>query len=195
MTIDPRRQKFDIAKMGNYYDKAGLLTSGEFETLFEETMEIRRLEIVGLDWLLSDHMLSAYRNVPLVEHYKALAAGLDAPFSGIEKLYQTLIDRQIVPAAILNQTRFFRPPTSPMPLGLMLHSLGLLSEHDVQRALGIKELIRLQTGQRIAVGQIFRSLANISVIDFFQALGIQTGVAFESLDGSAPEIFERVAQR
>ena len=186
---------FDIQSTNQQYLKLGTLTQHEFDAAIQKTVQIRRLYLSGLDWLLMDQLFGALRHVPILHHCEALSAGLKRPFRGMEDLFRVLTDLELIPAGSLNRTQFYRVPQGEKPIGELLVELGLVTAIDLQRALGIQEIIRHRAGTHVAIGQIFRSLCNVSVIDFFQAVSLQVQVPFETLDASAPEIWEKVRLR
>jgi hypothetical protein len=71
----------------------------------------------------------------------------------------------------------------------------LATAKEVESALGIQSLVARELGSKLVLGQIMRSVAHLSTVDLFQALGIQNGVPFTTLDDSAPEIFSTAIRR
>ena len=189
------RRAFNLSKISESYVDAGHMDERGFDEVLEQTVAIRALGIEGLDWLLFDQLISARRDVPLAAHYQALAHGMNRPFSGIHRFYEQLIDLELMPPSVLNRTIFFRPPTGQLRIGELMISLGLLDQTTLHRCIGVKETIKYRAGVSVAVGQVFRSIAGLSIIDFFQALAIQVGVPFEDLDRSAPEIYRLAGDR
>lgn len=189
------RKTFDLDKIGQAYILRGKLDKVAFEKAFKDTVRIRLLNLEGLEWLLFDHMLSVHQTVPLLDHYEALSAGMGTPFLGISEFYGRLIELELLPPAVLNRTIFHRVPTEPLLLGELLVRLGLLTEATLQRALGIQSIILDKTGVKVAIGQIFRSVGHLSIVDFFQVIGVQVGVPFVGLNESAPAIYQAVMTR
>lgn len=186
---------FDLQRTNDAYVNKGVLTQGQFDQAIKDTVKIRRLYLPGVDWLLVDQLLSAFRHVSLLDHCEALSAGLGRDFEGIEDLYRVMIDVELVPPWVLNRTYFARHPAKIGLLGNLLEELGVIDSVDLQRVLGIKEVILERTGLRIALGQMFRSFGSVSIVDFVQALGLQVNIPFESLDGSAPDIWAAASRR
>ena len=186
---------FDLSRTNAAYIQKGVLTQTQFDQAIKDTVKIRRLYLPGLDWLLMDQLLSAFRHISLLDHCEALSAGLGREFEGIEDLYRVMIDIEIVPPWVLNRTKLHRIPQEIGLLGNLLEELGIISGVDLQRALGIKEIIHERTGLRIALGQMFRSFGHLSIVDFMQALGLQVGIPFEGLDESAPQIWSAASRR
>lgn len=188
-------QAYDPTRARAFYAEQALLSEADFAQLFADTVRVRSLGFEEFDWLLFDHILSAYRHIPLVSHFQAAAAGLGLEYRGIEPLYEYLIGKGLMPPWTLNRTTFYALPKPDLRLGELMTALGLMSDGEVQRGLDIARTIREKVGVTAAVGQIFRSVGRVSMIDFFQVLGHQVGVPFVGLDDSAPEIFSAAMMR
>ncbi len=80
-------------------------------------------------------------------------------------------------------------------MGELLSELGLIEDVTIQRALEIKAIIGGSAGVDPSIGQIFRSVGQLSMVDFFQVLAIQVGLSFDGLDDSAPAIFRAAMDR
>lgn len=187
---------FDMQAMRRYYQDHNLLAPEEFEQTFEETLAIRALQLPDLDWLLYDQLLSVNRaKIPLLNHYEALAVGLHVPFEGITSFLEMMVHLKLFPAAVLNRTIFYRAPERGLKIGDLMRSLGLVTAKELERALAVQQIVQSKIGSRPVLGQVLRSVASVSSVDLFQALGIQSGVPFITLDDSAPEIFAAAIQR
>lgn len=185
---------FDLAAAAQVYEQRGL-SADSFWELVQQTLDIRALEIAELDWLLFDHVLSSAGFIPLTVHFEALAAGHGMPFEGIEDLHVKLIDAEILPPWILNRTHFHHIPQRTSDLGQILVGLGLLAEPTLRRAEDIKAFVVQKTGVDPSIGQVLRSVASLSTVDFFQVMGLRLHIPFHSLDESAPEIYESSVAR
>ena len=187
---------FRMQAMRVYYEHNKLLEPKEFERIFEETLKIRALGLPDLNWLLYDQLLSVNRaKVPLLNHYEALAVGLNVPFEGISSFLDLMVQLKLIPPSVLNRTIFYRGPDRGLKIGEVMLALGLVTSKQLQQALAIQETIQNTIGSRPVLGQVLRSVASVSAVDLFQALGIQTGIPFISLDDSAPEIFAAAIRR
>lgn len=186
------RRMFVLTKIREFYVGKSLLTEEGFASMFRD---VKRIRGIGVDWVLPDHVLSVCRHMDLNDHFEALSVGIGMPYNGIEALLENLIELELEPPTILNRTVFYRPPKAPRLLGELLVELGLLDVQTLQRGLGIKTLIQHGVGVDAAVGQVVRCISSLSIVDLFQALAIQTGIPFESLDTSAPQIFAAAMQR
>jgi hypothetical protein len=123
-----------------------------------------------------------------------LAAAYGLAFEGIERFYAAMIESGLLPPWLLNQTRFYKAPTQPTRIGELMCRLGLISDHTLQRCLGIQRLME-GMGLKPALATIISSVDAVSVPDIYQALSIQCGIRFVSLDESAPRIFEVTVKR
>jgi CheY-like chemotaxis protein len=187
---------FDMQAMRRYYHYHQLLAPEEFERTFEETLKIRALQLADLDWLLYDQLLSVNRaKIPLLNHYEALAVGLHVPFEGITSFLEVMVQLNLFQPAVLNRTIFYRAPQRGLKIGDLMLVLGLVTPKELERALVIQEIVESKIGSRPVLGQVLRSVALVSSVDLFQALAIQNGLPFVTLDDSAPAIFEAAMQR
>jgi len=187
---------FDMQAMLSYYQHHDLLQPDEFERTIEETLNIRALGLPDLDWLLYDQLLSVNRaKIPLLSHYEALAVGLHMPFEGITSFLEVMVHLKLFPPAVLNRTIFYRAPPRGLKIGEVMGALGLATAKELERALFIQDVIEQKIGCRPVLGQVLRSVASVSPVDLFQALGIQNGIPFVTLDDSAPEIFAAAITR
>jgi CheY-like chemotaxis protein len=191
-----RSHAFDMGAMSRYYEHEGLLKAEEFGRTFEDTIKIRALNLPDLDWLLFDQLLSVYRErIPLLHHYEALAVGLHVPFTSITNFLELMIQLKLLLPSVLNRTIFYRAPKPGRKIGEVMVELGLVTGQELARALAIQSTIEEKVGSRAVLGQVLRSVANLSTVELSQALGIQSGVPFTTLDGSAPEIFATAIRR
>lgn len=179
----------------DYYVEHGAIDEKGFWNLFDDMFQIRMLELPDLDWVLFDHALSVFRRVPLLTHYRAIAAGMSMPFEGISEFCEAAVRAGDMPPWTLHQTSFPRFPEGELRIGELMVAVGALDQAAVDRSLEIKKIIKSETGIDAAVGQIFRSVSRLSLPDFFQVLGHQVGIPFESMNASAPAIFEAAMKR
>lgn len=186
---------FNPLLAGKFYADHGAIDDAEFSQIFEDMVRVRMLKLPELDWVLFDHALSVCRHVPLRTHYGAIAAGLKIPFEGIREFCEAAIQAGNMPGWSLNQTKYYQLPRRELRIGELLVEVGALHPEVVDRCLEIKSIIKAKLGIDAAVGQIFRSVGRLSIPDFFQVLGHQTGIPFVSLNESAPAIFEAAMQR
>ena len=180
---------FNLPAAARVYETHAQMSEAAFWQLVRKTLEIRALGIPGLDWLLFDHVLSATTTTPLEVHFEALAAGHEMPFRGIEDLHLQLIEAKILPPWVLNRTHFHEVPSDRSDLGRFMVELGLLAEPTLRRASEIKTLVLDKTGVDPSLGQVLRSVGALSMVDFFQVMGLRLRIPFESLDQSAPTIY------
>ncbi len=188
--LDKLRREFDTPAFCEVYFRRVGLPKQEVEHFLFETLQIQQMNIPGLAWFPVSHLISTCPDIPLPVHYEALAAAHDQPYEGIEAFYRRMIEDDLLPAWMLNRTHFHRPPTERLRVGELMCELGLISDHTLQRCLGIQRLIREKKGLRPALATIISVVDCVSVTDFFQALGIQYKIPFRNLDESAPAIFE-----
>ena len=195
-TYDKRLHRFfNVDSARDAFVSAGYLGKTEFDQVIKDTVKVRRLYLEGLDWLLMDQLMAQYRQVPFLTHCEALSCGLGRPFEGVQDLYETLANLELIPAAALNQTVVNRAPRQELLFGELAAEAGVVSNMDLQRALGVQRILWTQTGSPVAIGQVFRALGCLSVVDFFQILALQSGIPFTSLDESAPRIWDAAAKR
>jgi hypothetical protein len=188
------RRAFDLPRVRSFYVDKGTMDRATFDRLFRDMSRIRDLDIPGFDWVLIDHMLSVRRDIPLEIHMEALNAGLNRRYRGIEDFVANLVELGIEPPRVLNRTIFHKVPEPGRFVGETLLELGLLGPLDLERSLGIRVMIAQATNVEVASGQIFRSISRLSLVDLVQALGVQTGTPFESLDASASAIIAASAR-
>ncbi len=192
--IDRLRSAFDRKAFCDVYVRECGLRRRDADRFLNETFQIQRMNIPGLAWFPTSHLISVYPNIPLLVHYEALDAAFGQTFDGIEGFYRRMIDSDLLPTWTLNKTLFFGRPDPKVFIGKLMCDLGLISENTLQRSLGIQTLIQ-HKGIKPALATIIASVECISAPDLFQALGIQCGIPYESLDESAPTIFEATGER
>ena len=196
LDIEKLRMEFDREAFCEVYLRKAGIEKQQVDHFLYETLQIQQMKISGLTWFPTSHLISAYPIIPLLTHYGALAAAYNQPFEGIEDFYCRMIDRALLPAWYLNQTRFHKVPAAKLLTGELMCELGLISEHTLQRCLGTQRLIQDKgKGLKPALATIISALDCISIPDLFQSLAIQCGVPFRSLDESAPAIFEMTGKR
>lgn len=192
--IDRLRLTFDRGAFADVYVEHMGLTRERIEQSLHSTLTIQQMNLKGLAWFPTSHLITTHPQIPLVTHYRALAAAYGFDFDGIERFYVRMIDSGLLPPWVLNQTRLYRIPPGPSLIGELMCRLGLISEHSLQRCLGIQRLME-SMGLKPALATIISAVDAVSVPDIYQALGIQCGMPFETLDESAPEIFEATMKR
>jgi hypothetical protein len=171
----------------------GCLTREQFEELAEDALKIHQSQLLGPRWSVVHVFMTARPDIPLEAHYQALAAAHQLPYRGILDFHQHAMKLGILPPWSLNRTQFVNVPTERMLLGELLLELGLITDETLARCVDLQSKIWRELGVRVTMGSVILSVANVSYPDFYQALGIQNGVHFDSLDESAAEIY-RVAR-
>ena len=192
--FDKLRKVFDRQAFCDVYVKRCGLRKQQADQFLNEAFQIQQMRIPGLTWLPTSHLISVYPNIPLLIHFEALDAAVHQPFDSIENFFRRSIEKGLLPPWTLNQTRFYKIPDAKLYIGRLMYELGLISENALQRCLGIQMIIQ-NKGLKPALATIISSVERISIPDIFQALGIQCGMPFESLDASAPAIFAATGKR
>jgi hypothetical protein len=183
--------RFDWRAMSEVYRKKGLLSKEQLDRLLEVSVGIDAMKIVGLHgWNPTHLILSEHRGIPLLTHFEAFSAAMGQPFVGIEEFFRANIRAGNFPAWYLNRTLFNEPPPGNLRIGQIMVALGLIDQSTLYLTLGIQSTVHDQLGVRPALASLALSLRTLSFPDFFQALGVQAGIPFESLDRSAPAIFD-----
>ncbi len=176
-----------------YENKCGL--EGETAKDFlRESFKIQMMNIPGLTWFPTFHLISVYPNIPLLIHLEAMDAAFNQSFEGIDRFYRRMIRNGYLPPWTLNQTRFYSLPNPELTIGRLMCELGLISENTRKRCLGIQKLIQ-HKGIKPALATIIASVESVSMPDLFHALAIQCQLPFDSLDASAATIFEATGKR
>ena len=182
------RRAFNLERISEAYVSMGHLTELEFDQILHDVLRIRALHLPDLDWLLLDQLLGLKVRIPLEAHFQALSAGLDQPFKDIETFYRQAIDKHLLPPRTLNRTSFYRVPTHTLRTGELAVEVGVVSMRALQMGLGLQVTIQGAIHSQVMLGQVLRSVGDMSVIDLFQILGLQAGIPFVSLNQSAPAI-------
>lgn len=192
--MEKLRTKFDRKAFCDVYVNQCNISREDAEQFLIDTLKIQQMKIPGLNWHPTPHLMSIYPDIPLHIHYEALSAAFELPFNGIEKFYINMIDKGLLPAWHLNQTRFYKLPKPEQFIGHVMCELGLISDITLHRCLGIQVLIENE-GLKPAIAMIISAVEKISIPDIFQALSIQCKIPFVSLDESASDIFKATGLR
>lgn len=182
------RKAFNLERISEAYVAMGHLSEAEFDQVLKDVLRIRALHLPDLDWLLLDQLLGLKVAIPLESHYKALSAGLGIEFTNIEAFYRQAIEKNLLPPRTLNQNHFYWVPSRTLRTGELAVEVGAVSQRTLQMALGLQMTIQSAIGGLVTLGQVLRSVGDMSVNDLFQVLGLQAGVPFASLNQSAPAI-------
>jgi hypothetical protein len=188
--------QFNFNLMHEFYIEGGFLQESELESLISHTNAVRSLSIEGFNWLPSDQAPDQFRHLPVSIHYRAMAAAYGLDFDGIEDFYVQCINAGALPAHVLNVTEFYEQPEKLKghKIGELLVRLGLIPESTVQRALGIQQVIESEIKIKPFLASIINNIAQMSAPNLYQALGIQVGIKYVSLDESVDKIAAAVRE-
>jgi len=184
----------DLKAMCETYVSQGHLSAEQFAALAEGTQRINALGLGDFHWHIPYLARDVHAHIPWSAHLQAWAAGLRQPYQGIEDFYRRAIEAHVFPTWCLNQTTIHAPPSDPtkFQIGRLLIRLGLVTIVDLERALGIQQLIRHETGLPTRVGRVLGAVTPISVIDGARAIAMHLGVPYVNLDQTLPVIEKHV---
>jgi hypothetical protein len=191
--LEQFREQFNREAFSRIYVQTGALTLEETRKFITDTFKIQLMDLPGFRWFPTHHAIGVFGHIPLNLHFQALAAGVGQPFLGIEDLFRHLIQQGWLPNWILNRTHFFNPPTIRRRIGELMVQTGLINEATLLQCMGIQQQIHDQLAIKPRMASVIASMAMISLPDMIQLLGMQVNLPYDSLDDSAPAIFE--AQR
>lgn len=182
--------QFNYEALKRFYIDNELLQIHEFDSMIRNTNAVRGMNIEGLNWLPIDQVSGQFRHIPMSAHYQAMALCYNMSFKGIEDFYLQAIKAGALPPRILNRTQIFESPSTlkGLKLGNLLIRLGMISEQTLQRALGIQQMIEMETKSKPFLAAIIHQIGHLSEPDLYQALGIQVDIPYVSLDFSVDKI-------
>ena len=192
--INKISKAFDSRAFCEVYEKKCGIKKEAAKEFLRESFKIQMMNIPGLTWFPTFHLISVYPNIPLLVHLEAMDAAFHQSFEGIERFYRRMIKNGYLPPWTLNQTRFYSLPNPELTIGRLMCELGLISENTRKRCLSIQDLIQ-RKGIKPALATIIASVECVSMPDLFHALAIQCRLPFDSLDASAATIFEATGKR
>jgi hypothetical protein len=180
----------DVNAVRDTYVGQGYLTTDQFRVLEEGTARINALGLGDFRWHIPFLARDVHGNIPWSTHLQAWASGLRQPYQGIEDFYRRAIEAGVLPPYILNDTHVHSPPadSTKFQIGRLMIRLGLVVLADLERALGIQQLIKLETGLPTRVGRILSAITPMSVIDATRTLALHKGLPYVSLDQTLPVI-------
>ena len=183
----------DLDAMRDTYVSLNYLTNEQFNALDEGTQRINSMGLGDFRWHLPYLARDSYAHIPWSTHLQAWAAGLRQPYQGIEDFYRRAIEAGVFPPWTLNSTQVYGAPSDPTKtqIGRLLIGMGLITVVDLQRALGIQQIIRQETGLPTRVGRVLSAIAPLSLIDGARTLAHHMGFPYVSLDQTLP-VIERV---
>jgi hypothetical protein len=182
--------QFNFNSLQDFYLQNGFLKQAEFDLLIKHTNAVRSLEIADFNWLPIDQAAGQFGHLPMSVHYRAMAQSYGMTYRGIEDFYVQCINSGSLEPHVLNFTKFYESPANitGYKIGQLLIRLGLISHDTLYKALGLQQVIQSEVGTKPFLALIVNKISNLSAPNLYQALGIQGGVDFISLDESVDKI-------
>jgi hypothetical protein len=190
------QRPLDVNAIRDTYVSQGFLTPAQVDELIDGTARINALGLGDFRWHVIYLARDMHAHIPWSTHLQAWAGALRQPYQGIDDFYRRAVSAGVFDPWILNDTHCHQPPSDPTKIqtGRLLIRLGLISLPDLERALGIQQLIKLETGLPTRIGRILSATTPISVIDSTRTLALHKGVPFVNLDQTLPIIEPFVAR-
>jgi hypothetical protein len=184
----------DINALRDTYVSQGFLTAAQVDELVDGTARINALGLGDFRWHVTFLARDMHSHIPWSTHLQAWAAGLRQPYQGIEDFYRRAVAAGVFEPWFLNNTQCYGPPADPtkIQIGRLMVRLGLIALPDLERALGIQQLIKLETGLPTRIARILSAVTPVSVIDATRTLALHLGAPFVNLDQTLPVIEKAV---